>query len=252
MRLLGKKALVTGGSRGIGKAIALAYAREGADLTIGYASNSSAAEDTVAAVRQLGRKAVAVKADTAALDQVRSMVSEAVEAMGRLDIFVSCGGVMKLVPFLEATEDNFDSHFDVMVKGSFFASQFVARQMISQGGGGRIVLLASDLAFKVIPGGAAYCSAKAAIVNLTRALASELAEHQIKVNAIAPALVETDMNADLRANPEVREHLLARVPMGRFAQPEDIAKVAVFLASEDSDYVTGTTVLVDGGSNTRG
>lgn len=112
--------------------------------------------------------------------------------------------------------------------------------------------MASDLAFKVIPGGAAYCSAKAAIVNLTRALASELAEHQIKVNAIAPALVETDMNADLRANPEVREHLLARVPMGRFAQPEDIAKVAVFLASEDSDYVTGTTVLVDGGSNTGG
>lgn len=251
MRLLGKKALVTGGSRGIGRAIALAYAREGADLAIGYATNSAAAEDTVAAVRQLGRKAVALRADTSALDQVRSMVSEAAEAMGRLDVFVSCGGVMDLVPFLEATEENFDSHFDVMVKGSFFASQFVARQMISQGGGGRIVLFASDLAFRTMPGGAAYCSAKAAIVNLTRALASELAEHQIKVNAIAPALVETDMNAELRANRELREYLLARVPLGRFARPEDVAKVAVFLASDDSDYMTGTTVLVDGGTNAR-
>ncbi|MCL5962231.1 MAG: 3-oxoacyl-ACP reductase FabG [Chloroflexi bacterium] len=251
MKLQGKAALVTGGSRGIGKAIALAYAREGADVAIGYASNAAAAEDTVASIRRIGQKAISIKANTASISDIRSMVSTAVESLGRLDVFVSCGGVMLLMPFLDATEENFDAHFDVMVKGSFFGSQFAAQQMIGQGGG-RIVLLASDLAFKAIPGGASYCSAKGAIVNLTRALASELAEHKVNVNAIAPALVETDMNADLRAIPELRDLMLSRVPVGRFARPEDIAKVAVFLASEDSDYLTGTTVLVDGGSNARG
>jgi len=197
----------------------------------------------------MGRNAFAVKANTASLDEIKSMVSTAAEQLGRIDLFVNCGGIMLLMPFLDATEENFDAHFDILVKGSFFGSQFVAKQMIEQGGGGRIVLFASDLATKSMPGGAVYCSAKAAIVNLTRALAAELAQHKILVNAIAPALVETDMNADLRANTALRDFLVSRIPLGRFAQPEDIAKVAVFLASSDSDYITGTTVLVDGGNN---
>lgn len=246
MRLANKVALVTGGSRGIGRAIALGLAREGADVAVVFEKNVAAAEATVDSIRGLGRRAVAIQADVADSAQVRAAVGRALDALGGIDVLVNDAGITGHAAFLEMTEEQWDRMLAVDLKSVFLVSQAVAREMASRGGGA-IVNVTSIRAHSAIPGLSHYQAAKAGVEMLTRSMALELAPHGIRVNAIEPGSVETDMARARPMAPEVREERLKRMPLGRFGQPEDLAGAAVFLASEESAYVTGSVIKVDGG-----
>lgn len=248
MRLAGKKAIVTGGSRGIGRAIALGFAREGADLVVTYAHDEAAASAVVDQILALGRVGLAVRADLAVREEIAALVERAVAALGRVDVLVNNAGLLTRRPFLEVPPEELDRVIDVDLKGPFLLGQAVARQMVRQGGGGSIINITSISAARAYPGLAHYQCAKAGVFMLTRGMALELAPYGIRVNAIAPGLTATDINRQQREEqPEVWRQRAARIPLGRAGVPEDHVGAAVFLASDESSWVTGATLVIDGG-----
>jgi 3-oxoacyl-[acyl-carrier protein] reductase len=245
MQLAGKVALVTGAQQGIGKAIALAYGREGASVVVNYLDDRKAAEDIAAQIQQGGGQAVVAAGSVARVDDVRAMV-EAGEPLGGVDVLVNNAGIFPRVEFLRMSEGQWDEVLNVNLKGTFLCTQAVARALVARGRAGAIISLASGAAFRSSPRGVHYVSSKAGIVGLTRAAALELAAHRIRVNAIAPGLTDT-------AQPRYgmsEEELQAsgrQIPLGRMAVPEDVAHLAVFLASEGANQITGQTIHVNGG-----
>ncbi|HZO41667.1 MAG TPA: 3-oxoacyl-ACP reductase family protein [Methylomirabilota bacterium] len=246
MRLGGKVALVTGAQQGIGRAIALAFAREGADVGVNYLDDRNAAEKVVQEVRGAGRRAVLVQADVAQASGIDAMVSQVVGELGGLDVLVNNAGVYPRVPFLEMRERDWDLVLDVNLKGGFFCAQAAARAMIAARRRGSVINMASQ-AIRGAVRGVHYSASKGGVVAMTRAMALELAPHGIRVNAIAPGLTDTAQPRYGNTEDELAV-MASAVPLGHMAQPEDIARVAVFLASDDAAHMTGQTVHVNGGS----
>ncbi|HVH80874.1 MAG TPA: 3-oxoacyl-ACP reductase family protein [Stellaceae bacterium] len=247
MQLAGKVALVTGAQQGIGRAIAIEYAAAGADVAINWLDDEVAAREVATAVIGHGRRAITVQADMAKLDDVRDMVLATVGEFGAIDILVNNAGIFPRVDFLIMTEADWDFVHDVNLKGSAFCAQAAARSMIAAGRGGTIVNITSGAAFRGSPRGVHYCASKGGIVSMTRQMALELAPYRIRVNAIAPGLTDTAQPRYGSSEEEIAA-MAADNPLGRIAEPEDIARAAVFLASGQAGFVTGHTLHVNGGS----
>jgi glucose 1-dehydrogenase len=246
-RLLGRKALVTGSSKGIGRGIALRLALEGADVVINYNSDPRGAEEALADVEALGRRGAIIKANLGSVADVRDLVTRSAEALGGLDVLVNNAGIEKHAAFWDVTESDFDAVLDVNLKGVFFATQAFVQQCLAARQPGKIINISSvheELAF---PNFAAYCASKGGVRMLTRTLAVELGPLGITINSIAPGAIETPINAKLLNDPVKLQSLVRQIPLSRLGKPADVAGLAVFLASSDSDYVTGTTYLIDGG-----
>lgn len=243
----GKVVLVTGAQQGIGRAIALAFAAADADVALNWLDDEGAVEQVAAQIRNGGRRALPVRADLADLGQVRAMVASAEQQLGPIDVLVNNAGVFPRVTFLDMGERDWDYVLGVNLKGACFCAQFVAKRMVAAGRPGAIVNLASGAAFRSSPRGVHYVASKGGVVSMTRAMALELAPYRIRVNAIAPGLTDT---AQPRYGSSEDEIIAAgrAIPLGRMAQPEDIARTALFLASDDASLVTGQTWHVNGGS----
>lgn len=245
-----KVALVTGASRGIGRGIALILAQAGADVAVNYVSSEAEAEKVVVQIKNLGKKAISIRADVSKKEEVDFMVEEVIRQFGKIDILVNNAGIISFKPFLEMEEAEWQRVIDVNLKGQFLVAQVVARQMVKKGTGGRIINISSIASGQVgtgFPNLVHYCSSKGGVVAMTEAMALELGPHRINVNAIAPGAIETDMIKDMLVDEKSRQGFLARIPKGRIGKPEDIGAMAVFLASDESDYCTGATFYVDGG-----
>jgi glucose 1-dehydrogenase len=247
MRLEGKVALVTGASTGIGKAIATRYSDEGAHVAVNYLPGGSRAEEATATAASFRTEAIAVGGDVSRREDVERMVTETVARFGRLDIVVNNAGIEIKKAFLEVTDEEWNRVIAVDLYGVFLVSQAAARQMVRQGMGGKIVNVSSvheDIPF---PQYTPYCAAKGGVRMLMRNLAMELAPQRINVNNIAPGAIATPINQAVLDDPKARENATSEIPWGRFGRPEEVAAVAVFLASDEAEYVTGSTYYVDGG-----
>ena len=245
MRLEGKVALVTGAQQGIGRAIAVALARDGADVGVNFLDDASAAESVAGEIRGLGRRAVTVQGDVSRPASVESMVRTVADALGPPEVLVNNAGVFPRASFLELQEREWDHVLGINLKGSFLCAQAVARALVAAGRPGAIVNISSS-AVRGDPRGVHYSSSKAGVVGLTRAMALALAPHRIRVNAIAPGLTDTAQPRYGNTEEQIAERA-REIPLGRIAQPEEIAKVAVFLASAESGWVTGELIHVNGG-----
>lgn len=243
MKLRGHTALVTGASHGIGRAIALAFAEEGADVAVNYAHDREAAEAVVAEIASLGRRTIALQADVSDALEVRRMVEQAEAALGPIDRLVNNAGIVMRATLFDLTPEMWDRVMDVNAKGVFLVSQAVARGMMARQGG-VIVNIASMRGVEGSESSMHYAASKAAVIALTKCFARELAP-KVRVNAIAPGYVDTRIQAELSA--EKRHAIEQSTPLKRFGLPEDIARTAVYFASDDAAYVTGQTLLVDGG-----
>lgn len=247
MRLQGKTAIVTGAGTGIGQAIALAFAREGASVVVDYVGNAFVAEDTLNKISALCGKAVGIAADVSNPDQVITLFQQTLAAFGRLDIMVNNAGIEKKFAFVDYPFEEWQKILAVNLTGTFLCSQAAAKQMIAQGGGGRIINISSiheDLAF---PLNAPYSTTKGGIRMLMRTIAVELAPHQITVNNIGPGAIFTPIDLDVENDAKLNDRILAEIPMGRWGKPEEVAQLAVYLASDDAAYITGSTHFIDGG-----
>jgi 3-oxoacyl-[acyl-carrier protein] reductase len=245
MRLAGKIALVTGAQQGIGKAIALAYGREGASVVINYLDNQAAAEEIASQIRALGQRAVPLAGDVAQAADVRRLV-EAGESLGGIDILVNNAGIFPRVEFLDMTETQWDEVLNVNLKGTFLCTQAVAQKLVERGRPGAVINLASSAAFRSSPRGVHYVASKAGIVGVTRATALELAPYRVRVNAIAPGTTDT-AQPRYGMSEEALQAAGRQVPLGRMGTPEDVADLAVFLASDAARHITGQTIHVNGG-----
>ena len=244
MRLEGKTAIVTGASRGLGRAIALAFAREGADVLVNYASREDRAGEVVAAIESLGRRAILQRADVSDATQVRVMVQAALERFGRVDILVNNAGITMPKGLLETSEAEWDRVLAINLKGVFLCCQTVAEAMIAQGGG-RIINISSTAGQAGILSGPAYCASKAGVLGLTKCLARAFAPHNVQVNAIAPAMIDTEIL--YWRTPAQWKDTLESIPLKRLGNPDELADAAVFLASSGGNFVTGATIDVNGG-----
>jgi 2-deoxy-D-gluconate 3-dehydrogenase len=244
-KLDGKIAVVTGGARGIGQGYAIALAEAGADVAVIDVIDCT---ETVGKVKALGRKAAAFTADLyAGKSSAEKVMGEVVAAMGGIDILVNNAGIIRREPFVEHSEKNWNEVISINLSAVFFLSQLAADQMIKQGRGGKIINIASMLSFQggiLVPG---YAASKGGIKSLTMLMANELAKHNITCNAIAPGYIATENTRPIRENPERNKAILDRIPAGRWGEPADLMGMVVFLASPASDYMTGSTVAVDGG-----
>ena len=247
--LTGKKALVTGSSRGIGRGIALALARQGADVAINYRSSKEKAEAVVKEIRKMGCNSLSVQADVSQKDQVEKMVAEIVEKFSKIDILVNNAGIVVFKPFDQLTEEDWDKTLAVNLKGQFLCIKAVAPIMEKQKWG-RIINIASIASGGVGVGFlnlAHYCASKGGVVALTEELAIELSPKGINVNAVAPGVIDTDMTASFKEDEKTMVGLMARIAKKRLGKPEDIGAAVAFLASNEADYITGATLYVDGG-----
>jgi 2-deoxy-D-gluconate 3-dehydrogenase len=242
--LNGKVAIVTGASRGLGKAMAIGLAEAGADVALVASSSTDA---TAKQIRSLGRKACRIQANLLHGEVVSKIVETTVQEFGRIDILVNNAGIIRRGSMLEFTEKDWDDVIQINQRSLFFLSQAVAKQMIKQGQGGKIISIASMLSFQGGIRVAPYTASKSAVMGLTRLMANELASQGINVNAIAPGYMETDNTAALRADAKRNTEILARIPAGRWGAPEELQGAVVFLASAASDYMHGYTLAIDGG-----
>ncbi len=247
MKLDNKVAVVTGAATGIGQAIAITMAREGASVVVDYVGKPGAADDTIHQIESAGGKALAVEADVSQPDQVASLVGQAVSTFGRLDIFVNNAGIEYKHPITEFPLDQWNKIIAVNLTGPFLCTQAAAKQMIAQGGGGRIINISSIHQDLPMTGNAPYCASKGGLRMLMRTVAVELAPQNITVNNIGPGAIFTPIDADVQANPEMEKALMAEIPLARWGKPEEVANLAVFLASDAGSYVTGSTYYIDGG-----
>lgn len=246
--LAGKTVLVTGASRGIGRATALTCARLGADVAINTYNDADAARDVVAAIRAMGRQAIAVDGDVAQPESADDFLRAATEAFGRIDAFVSNAGICPFHAFLDLPADVLRRTVDVNLNGAFFMVQAAARQMASQGGGGSIIAISS---ISALVGGEMqthYTPTKAGVHSLMQSCAVALGRNGIRCNSVLPGTIETDINREDLSDPAKRAYMESRIPLGRLGRPDDVASVVAFLASDLSGYMSGSAILVDGGA----
>jgi len=245
--LEGKVAIVTGGNTGIGQAVVVALAAQGAKVVIDYVSNEQATQELEQKLAALGETAVAVEADVSKIEDLQRMVDTAVSSFGRLDVLVNNAGIETRTSVLETTEDQYEKVLAINLKSAFFGTQIAAKQMIAQGGGGRIINMTSVHEDWPMPGNTAYCLSKGGMRMLTRTAGVELAPHNICVVGVGPGAVNTPINAQTVADPKALALLNSSIPLGRLAEPEEIASVVAFLAGPGASYITATTIFTDGG-----
>ena len=244
MTLAGKVALVTGGSRGIGRAIALTLAEHGADVAINYAGNTAAAEEVKTAIEGMGRRAILVQGSVADTDGVQAIVNQVVKELGRLDILINNAGITRDGLLMRMKEADWDAVLETNLKGVYNCSKAVMRTMMKQKSG-RIVNMASVVGEMGNAGQANYAAAKAGVIGFTKSLAKEVASRGITVNAVAPGFIATDMTSVL--TDEQKAEMARTIPLGRAGQPQDVANAVLFLVSEEAAYITGQVLNVDGG-----
>lgn len=251
MKLEGKVAVVTGSSQGIGQAIAIRLAQQGAKIVINYRSHPEGAEETLSKVQSAGGECFmcgySAKADLGVVDDVRQLIAGGVAHFGQLDILVNNAGIEKHAPFPDVTEADYDAVLNVNLKGVFFATQSMARHLIETQRTGKIINISSVHEELPFPNFSAYCASKGGMKMLTRNLAVELAPYGITINNVAPGAIETPINTQLLNDPEKLNALLGNIPLGRLGKPNDVAGLVAFLSSDDANYMTGTTLFVDGG-----
>ncbi|MFD2682863.1 3-oxoacyl-[acyl-carrier-protein] reductase [Bacillus seohaeanensis] len=244
MGMNGKVALVTGASRGIGRAIALDLAKQGCNVVVNYAGSEAKANEVVDEIKALGRDAISIQCNVGDSDSVQSMVKETVSHFGSLDILVNNAGITKDNLLMRMKENEWDDVININLKGVFLCTKAVTRQMMKQRSG-RIINISSIVGVSGNPGQANYVAAKSGVIGLTKTTAKELAPRGITVNAIAPGFISTDMTDEL--SNEIKNEMLKQIPLNTLGDPQDIAKVVAFIASDDARYITGQTIHVDGG-----
>ena len=247
MSLKNKVAIVTGGNSGIGKAIALELAHQGADIVIDYISHPEATEDLEQQIIALGSQAIGVQADVSKVADLERLIGTAVTSLGRIDVMVNNAGIESRTSVLDTTEEQYDKVLDINLKSAFFGTQLAARQMIKQGGGGRIINITSVHEDWPMPGNTAYCLSKGGMRMLTRTTGVELAPHDILVVGVGPGAIATPINVSTMEDPTLLKKLNDAIPLGRMAKPEEIATVVAFLAGDGASYITATTIFADGG-----
>lgn len=242
--LTGKTAIITGASRGIGAEIAKRFAQAGAKVVVNYSGSQEKAEAVVASIKENGGEAIAVKANVSDAESVKAMVEEAMAAFGSVDILVNNAGITRDNLMMRMKDDEWDDVINTNLKGVFVCTKAVTRQMMKQRSG-RIVNIASIVGVMGNAGQANYVASKAGVIGLTKTTARELASRGITANAVAPGFITTDMTDAL--NDEIQQSMMAQIPLGRFGKPEEVAKAALFLASDEASYMTGQTLHLDGG-----
>ena len=247
MKLEGKTVLITGGSQGIGQGIAFRLAEEGADIVVDYVGNPQSADATIAQIQKRGRRGLAVEADISSVDQIHSMMKQAVDSFGGVDVLINNAGVEKHASIWEATEHDYDLVLTINLKGAFFASQAFVQHRMAVKKPGKIINVSSVHEELPFPHFTSYCASKGGVKMMMRNLSIELAPYGITVNNIAPGAIETPINTALLNDPPKLKALLDNIPLGRLGQVSDVGGVAAFLASSDADYITGATIVVDGG-----
>ena len=247
MSITGKRALVTGSSQGIGQTIAQRLAEEGCDVIINYHSHPETAEETAEGIRKLGRKAVLVQADLSTTEGTRELVQKSIEGLDGLDLLVNNAGLEKHANFWDVTERDYDLVLNTDLRGAFFTTQAFVKHLMAEKRPGKIINISSVHEELPFPHFTAYCASKGGMKMMMRNLAIELAPFGITVNNVAPGAIETPINKNLLNDPDKLKALLENIPLKRLGKTTDVAGVVVFLASTDADYITGTTIVVDGG-----
>ena len=247
MQLENKVAVVTGASSGIGSAIALAFGNEGAAVAVDYRKHPNEAKEIVEHIEGFGGKAISVRADVSDPEDVKNLIRKAVEEFGRLDVMVNNAGMEEKMPFLDTPLDVWSKSIAVNLTGAWLGCQEAAKQMVFQGGPGRIINVSSVHEERPMPTNAPYCAAKGGLRMLMRTIAVELAPHNVTVNNVAPGAIDTPMDAPLKKDPDQMQELLSEIPLRRMGQPEEVAALVVYLASDAASYVTGSTFVIDGG-----
>ncbi len=252
MRLHGKRALITGASRGIGKAIAIGLAKEGADVVVNYQYKENEAQHVVHQMKQMGRRSLAVQGSTHVAHDVTKIINTTLDFLGHIDILVNNAGILTRTAFLKIPEEEWDSILETNLKGYFLVGQAVATSMVKDGIHGSIVNISSVLQTVTAPNLTHYSVTKAGVGMLTKQMALELAPENIRVNGVAPGLISTDMNSKDLANNQFKDLVLNDIPLGKIGMPEDIAGSVVFLCSnQEAGLITGTTIFIDGGRSLR-
>lgn len=246
MRLKDRIALVTGSSRGVGKAVALGFAKNGAHVVVNYSSNEKAAGEVVDAIESMGRNAIAVKADVARKDEVEVLFQRTVDAFGRIDILVNNAGFTRPAMMVKMSEEQWDQVLDIHLKAAFLCGQAAANHMKEQQSG-KIINVTSVAGLVGTVGQVNYSAAKGGIISLTKSMARELARYHVCANVISLGIVATDMTEKIRTDEKLKEIYMNRILLKRFAEPDDISPAFVFLASDESNYITGQLLCVDGG-----
>jgi len=246
-RLEGKVVAITGGSQGIGLAIAQRFAQEGADISFCYRSNKSGANEAVAVIQKLGRKCAGFQYDVGIVSDGQKFISDTAAQFGRIDVLVNNAGLERHADFWNVTEADYDAVLNVNLKGLFFITQAFVKHRMEAKAGGKIINISSVHEELPFPHFTAYCASKGGVKMFTRNLSIELAPLGITINSIAPGAIETPINTKILNDPAKLNALLENIPLGRLGKPEDVASMAVFLASDESNYATGTTFFVDGG-----